>query len=309
MPASRRLLLPFLASIALLAPAAWTLQAPAAAASPSRTEAIPLLQHVAVIGASLSAGHGLGKGPKGTRLDLAQVIDAGVSAAHGEVFNASSRMTFLDPVASSKKAFGELATRETTLVVALDYLFWFGYGTSWNGEKERLDALEIGLKSLEELKCPILLGDFPDMSSALKAPQPVLPAQAVPDAATLKKLNERLAAWVKEHPNVVLVPVSQLMGALLAGEELRVGTNLWTKGKVGSLLQEDGLHPTLEGTTGLWLFALERLRAAHKELPANAFETKVGTIDERLSPGLQLHVVDEPIPAKRGKTAPAKPVH
>jgi len=312
MHTARRL---FFVSFALLAPlaSAPALQKPAAPpaapAAPAARKGEALLERVAVIGASVSAGFGLGTDAQKARLNLSRVIEAGLIAGHSPVLNASDEMTFMDTLGSSKSAAKALEKDDPTLVVALDYLFWFGYGSTWGGEKERLAALELGLKSLEGLTCPILLGDFPDMSSALKAKHPILPAQAVPDPATLAKLNERLGVWAKEHANVIVVPVSKLMGALLAGDELRVGPNLWKKGTVSALLQEDGLHPTLEGTTGLWLFAAERLFEVRKDVPRSALEPKAGTIAAKLRPELKLGVVDEPIQGKPGKTSPAKLVH
>jgi lysophospholipase L1-like esterase len=302
-------------SLALLAPLAPAparqkpAGAPVAPAAPAARKGEALLERVAVIGASVSAGFGLGADTQKLPLNLKRVIDAGLIAKHAALVDASSEMTFLDALGTSKSAFKALEKDDPTLVVALDYLFWFGYGETWGGEKERLAALELGLKSLEGLACPILLGDFPDMRTALQVKNPIIQAKAVPDPATLAKLNERLGVWAKEHKNVIVVPVSKLMGALLAGDELRVGPNVWRKGTVSALLQDDGLHPTLEGTTGMWLFAAECLLEAHKDLPRGALEPKAGTIATKLAPEQRLGVVYEPIQDKRGKTAPAKSVH
>jgi hypothetical protein len=176
----------FLVSLALLAPLA---PAPALQ-KPAAPKGEALLERVAVIGASVSAGFMLGADAHKIPLNLSRVIEAGLIAKHSPVLNASDEMTFIDTLGSSKSAAKALAKDDPTLVVALDYLFWFGYGATWGGEKERLSALEMGLKSLEGLECPILLGDFPDMSSATKVKHPILPAQAVPDPATLAKLND-----------------------------------------------------------------------------------------------------------------------
>jgi hypothetical protein len=108
---------------------------------------------------------------------------------------------------------------------------------------------------------------------------------------------------------VILVPVSKLMGTLLAGEDLRIGPNSWPKSTVPGLLQEDGLHTTLEGTACVWLFAAERLLEARKDVPRSALEPKAGTLVSKLAPDLKLRVVSEPIQDKRGKGAPAKTVH
>jgi len=308
MPASRRLILALLALLLAL-PALPAFQATAPAPAPAALKGEPLLERVAVIGASVSAGYGLPEIKKGAHLTLSQVIDASVPGKHQPCLDRSSLLAFADTLGSSKSALSALQKDDPTLVVALDYLFWFGYGSGWNGEKQRLAGLELGLKSLEGLQCPVLLGDFPDMRSALNARVKILPPDAVPDPATLVKLNARLAAWAKEHHNVILVPVSKLMGTLLAGEDLRVGPNLWTKNVVPELLQDDGLHTSIEGTTGLWLFAVERLFEARKDLPRSAIESKASVIDAKLLPDHKSSVVFEPLPEKRAKSAPAKADH
>jgi hypothetical protein len=304
-----RILFLALSLFAPLAPAA-AFQAGATLATPPAVKGAALLERVVVIGASLSAGYGLGKDGKGADLDLARVIEAGLLARHGAILDASSELTFLDAPGAATAVAGKLAKADPTLVVALDYVFWFGYGARWGGEKERLDALELGLKPLADLRCPILLGDFADMRSAVTSKAPVLPAKAVPEPETLVKLNARLSAWAKEHPNVILVPVSKMMLALNAHEEVRVGPNLWRADAVGGLLQVDGLHPTLEGTTGIWLCATERLFEARKDLPRAALESKAGPILAKLAPELKLLVSSEPAKEKKpGKSAPAKSVH
>lgn len=311
MPAPRRLLLLLPALLALLVPLA-PARAPGLHGddpAPGAAKVAAPLERVAVIGASVSAGFGLQKDEKGGQLNLARVVDAGLLAGHGPLFDASSELTFIDAPGTAKSVARKLEKHDPTLVVALDYLFWFGYGTSWDGQKERLAALELGLKSLEGLRCPILLGDFPDMRTALSAKEPMLPPQAVPDPDTLARLNERIAAWAKEHTNVIVVPVSKLMQTLLARQDLRIGPNLWPKDAVAGLLQADGLHTTLEGTTALWLFAAERLREARKDLPSGALEPRADAIDGKLAPGEKLKVLHEPIRGKRGKSAPAKTVH
>ncbi len=302
------------AFVALLAcaPLAWTAPHPQAAAlhppeASAKGEA--LLTRIAVLGASVSSGYGLAPDPAGGRIDLARVIDSSLAIPHEPILDASSAMTFGDPVGAAQRAFRKLEEKPPTLVVALDYLFWFGYGSSWGGEAERLAALERGLAPLAKLECPILLGDFPDMSSALQAKMPLLPPQAVPAPEVLQKLNARLAEWAKQHPNVIVVPVSKLMIALRTGEDLHVGANLWPKGRVQSLLQDDGLHTTLEGTTGVWLFAVERLRDAHKDLPRAAIEARAAEIVHKIVPDLKVEVVADPVAAKAkaaGNTKGAK---
>lgn len=307
---ARAVALLFISALPLLAlglaatPAAARPQAAALHAPESSAKAEALLARIAVLGASVSNGYGLAPDAQGNPVDLARVIDGSLAIGHEPILDASSALTFTDALGTSQRAFRQLAEKKPTLVVALDYLFWFGYGTSWGGEKERLAALERGLEPLSKLECPILLGDFPDMSSALQSKVRLLPPQAVPPPEVLAKLNARLGEWAKQHPNVIVVPVSKLMLALRAGDELRVAGNLWAKGRVQALLQDDGLHTTLEGTTGLWLFALERLCEARRELTRKAFETDAGVIVHKLAPDAKLAAIPDPT-ATKGKAAPA----
>ena len=52
-----------------------------------------------------------------------------------------------------------------SLIVAIDFLFWFGYGAGKDAEG-RMASLEQGLDLLEGLMGPILLGDLPDVRHA-----------------------------------------------------------------------------------------------------------------------------------------------
>lgn len=296
-------LLALLLPLAPFARALSPVQAAALRPPVSNTKSEALLARIAVVGASVSNGYGLAPDAQGKPVDLARVIDSSLLLAHEPILDASSALSFTDPVGAGQRALRQLLERKPTLVVALDYLFWFGYGSSWGGEKERLAALERGLEPLAKLECPILLGDFPDMSSALEAKLRLLPPQAVPAPEVLTKLNARVGEWVKQHPNVVLVPVSKLMLALRAGEELRVAGNLWPKGRAQGLLQDDGLHTTLEGTTGLWLFAIDRLCESRPELARVAFQTDAAAIVHKLAPEAKLAAERDPSAAK-GKAAP-----
>ena len=111
------------------------------------------IARVVVLGASLSSGFGLPRG-----LDAA--LDASLEAEHEPVRAAASEMFFLNPLSSGPQLLERALEAEPTLVVALDYLFWFGYGTidaqggPLESEEERAALLEKGLASLDELELP-----------------------------------------------------------------------------------------------------------------------------------------------------------
>src|SRR5580765_3781161 len=176
-------------ALALLFLTVPALALPSAKVEAKPEQAVPALQRIAVIGASLTAGMGLDPAnPLASRLNLSKVVEASLKSAHDPVLQQGSLMFFMDPIGTAKGMAPALKSAKPTLIVGVDYLFWFGYGSNLPNEADRLALLEKGLKTLEEYDCPILVGDFPDMSAATKVPQPILPADAVPSAETLKKL-------------------------------------------------------------------------------------------------------------------------
>jgi hypothetical protein len=268
--------------------------APAAKAAPAA-----LLREVHVLGASVSAGFGLK--PKG--MNLGKVLAASLPEGTPAPKVHASELMFFDPLGFAAQALEQLENEEPSLVIAIDYLFWFGYGTTWKDEAGRLQALELGLGLLEKQSCPILLGDFPDMSSAVSAPIPMLPAAAVPKPETLAKLNERLRAWAKDRKNVLLVPLAGLMDQLLRDQAITLGPNQWPAGTAKQLLQKDGLHPTVEGTVAVWLLADSVLEAQLPECKSIPRVREVGILMDKLAPGSK--VLAEPA-GKAGAKAGGK---
>jgi hypothetical protein len=247
-------------------------------------KAVPaIVREVHVLGASLSAGFGLKKGDHLGRM-IAASLPEGTPAPKVH----ASGMAFLDPEGHADRSLEKILNGDASLVVAIDYLFWFGYGQKWGSEEGRVQALELGLKRLEKLSCPILLGDFPDMSSAVDAPIPMLPAAAVPKPETLAKLNERVRAWAKDRKNVMLVPLAGLMDQLVREQAITLGPNQWKAGSAKQLLQKDGLHPTLEGTLAVWLLADEVLEAGLPEYKSVARVRGVGVLMDKLAPGAKV---------------------
>jgi hypothetical protein len=208
----------------------------------TRPGAVPgSVERVVVLGASLSSGFNLPRG-----LDAA--LEASLAAEHEPVRAAASEMFFLSPLSSGPQLLERALEAEPTLVVALDYLFWFGYGTidargsPLESEEERLALLEKGLASLAELECPLVVGDFPDMSAAVG--KMLLPEQ-MPEPATLERLSRRVRAWAAEREATLVLPLAELVRALGSEEELRIGRHAFPAGS--RLLQPDQLHPTPEG--------------------------------------------------------------
>lgn len=199
------------------------------------------VERVVVLGASLSSGFGLDHG-------LDKALEASLAAQHEPVRAAASEMFFLNSLQTGPQLLERALEAEPTLVVALDYLFWFGYGTidaqggPLESEEERAALLERGLASLDELECPLVVGDFPDMSASVG--RMLLPEQ-MPEPATLERLSRRVRAWAAERERTLVLPLAELVRALGSGENVRIGRHAFPAGS--RLLQYDQLHPTPEG--------------------------------------------------------------
>jgi len=215
-----------------------------------------LTRRVLAIGASATAGFG-------TSADLARAFQACLPEPSEHAGALGSQWFFLRPLTSGTEQVQSALAAEPTLVLAIDFLFWFGYGAldadgaPLADEDGRLALLERGLALLEPVRCPLVIGDFPDMSAAVG--KMLLPVQ-MPEQATLARLNARVAAWAAERPHVRLVPLARLLGTLARGEALRVGALEYAAGETSALLQRDELHPTREGLIALAVLALEALR-------------------------------------------------
>jgi len=272
--------------------------------------AAPILQRVAVIGASVSAGFGLDRGHDDpstpSKIQLANVIEASILGTHEPIDNQATHMFFLSVDLSSKQALEEIQAKKPTLVVGVDYLFWFAYGSGT--EAKRLEHFEKALKGLETLSATILLGDLPDMTPATKVKEPMLMAAQVPQPETLKKINERLHAWAGEHKNVVLVPMASMTAKLQGDEEISVRDNKWPKGSYDRLMQADHLHTTLEGTSALWLLAVDALMQAKSDVPATAFDLDAASIVKKVESAPPTAGAPEKSKGGTGKGAKKPPV-
>jgi len=169
--------------VALLCASAFQVEAPAVPATEPRA-----LERVVVIGASLSAGFG-------AEQTLAQVFAAALKPGHAEPVDYGDALFFTSPLSFGARMVEAALDEEPSLVLAVDFLFWFGYGSTdaeggaMDSEDERLALLEHGLAFLARLECPLVVGDFPDMSEAVG--RMISPAQ-MPEKATLPRLSQRV---------------------------------------------------------------------------------------------------------------------
>lgn len=212
---------------------------------------------IVMIGASASAGFVISEPFGGTntvKCRLNHYLDAAVKAPHEPVKNLANAMFFLMPEPAGRMQIEQAVKVQPSLLVGVDFLFWFCYGQGTN-DAERLQRFDGGLKLLEAVKCPLVLGYLPDASYATNTGI-ISPAQ-VPSSVALAAANTRLKAWAAIRPQVSLVPLPEFMRAALADQALTVHGQTLPAGKTRAILQSDLLHPTPVGAAWLALGILD----------------------------------------------------
>lgn len=214
------------------------------------------LEHVVVLGASLSAGFGLST-------DLAAALTASLREPHGAVDVQASEFFFTGPRAMAAAQVEFALDAEPSLVVALDFLFWFGYGAQTatgapiEREDQRLELLEVGLEFLDELDGPLVIADFPDMSDAVGL---MLAEVQMPAKETLERLSRRVHAWAEAREDTLVLPLAAAVRSLKGADAIVLGRHTWPAGT--RLLQGDHLHPNLAGMVGVAQWVADALVTA-----------------------------------------------
>jgi len=213
-----------------------------------------------MVGASASAGFTAAEplgGPNTAQYRLNCYIDAAIVVPHQEIQNLASTFFFMQPEAEGKKQIELALERKPTLLLGVDFLFWFCYGEG-HTDQERLRRFETGLKLCEFFLCPLVLGDIPDASGALTG---MLSPDEVPRPTALSAANHRLHAWAGSHPNVVVLPLSNFMATVAANRPLMVHGYPLPQGRTAILLQDDRLHPSPPGCAVLALLSLDAFQS------------------------------------------------
>jgi hypothetical protein len=213
---------------------------------------------IVMIGASASAGftesEPLG-GPTTLQLRLNRYLDAALVTSHEPVRNFSSAMFFMQPEGQGQTQSERALQSNPSLLVALDFLFWFCYGDGPT-DKDRLQRFEQGLKLLEPFQCPLIVGDLPDASAAAER---MLTADEIPSPAALSAANRRLKEWASARKRTVIIPLSAFMRNAMANKPLTVHGHTLAEGKTRILLQDDKLHPSPVGCAVLALAIFDSL--------------------------------------------------
>jgi hypothetical protein len=223
--------------------------------------------HIVMIGASASAGFTESEpfgGPITPQLRLNRYIDAALLVSHEPVRNLSSAMFFMQPDAQGQSQSERALQSHPTLLVALDFLFWFCYGDGAT-DKDRLDRFEKGLKFLERFHCPIIVGDLPDASAAVER---MLTPDEIPSATALAAANRRLKEWAAARKQTVVIPLSSFMRNAMANKPVTVHGHTLAEGKTRILLQDDKLHPSAAGCAILALAIFDNFLSSQSTLSA-----------------------------------------
>ena len=123
------------------------------------------------IGASITAGFGnaaeLGLG---RNTELAKFLRAAWADRNGEakLEGRGSNVFFQNPQGIGHAQVEKARAAQPSLVIALDFLFWYGFGLDRPRTPRRAEGLAQGLKELESLVCPVIIGTLPNVDHALQ---------------------------------------------------------------------------------------------------------------------------------------------
>ena len=285
------------------------------------------LSRIAVIGASMSDGFGvrvsttLHDGKKISEgVNLAELVKVACKDPSVVVVNYTTSMYFMNPARTAKssatRACGDNAQEMPTCVLAVDWLFWNGYGVSnmrgekLSGDTERMELLDNALACLEPMcaaNIPIVLGDFPDMHSAIGGG--MISAPMVPSVECLAALNARVAQWALTKKNVCVVSLSKLTQDLVQKKSIHAAGREWDAQTLGPLLQKDRLHPTFAGTVTVLAATLDALDTKTNKGALVNFEIDPVVLRERFVTQLKDSAAktNNVAPANTAPTAP--PAH
>ena len=224
---------------------------------------------IVVIGASASAGFTLSEPFGGTntaKCKLNPYLDAAIITPHAPVKNLATALMFLNPESFGPMQIEAATNARPTLVIGLDFLFWFCYGDG-RTDADRAQRFETGLKLLEQIPGPLVIGDIPDASAATNTG--IISASQVPSNAARRAANQRMQKWAAAHPQVAVVPLAEFMRATMADQAVALHGQMLPAGQTRALLQADQLHPNPRGAVTLTLGILEALSSKHPEFSTN----------------------------------------
>jgi hypothetical protein len=271
----------------LLAPVAWAQAPSVASGEPAKQPRIEIL------GASVSAGFVdgplTGGSPDNRSTSLLRVVNAWLDGTDAQVRSGADMFLFKDAEGRAPMQVQRAIAREPDLVLAVDFLFWFGYGyvrtdAAAGADAEqaaRLARLQIGLDLLDQVKCPMVVGDLPDVHGAARR---MISPRQIPPVKVLDELDAAVARWAAARPRVHMFPLRKIVAAMKEnGVELPLAHGVLAT-PPGGLMQGDHLHATRLGMAYLGMQLQEQIAAAlpagnNGWLPRFSFEQFVAAAD------------------------------
>jgi hypothetical protein len=259
---------------------------PVAASNP---KPISLCDRIVLIGASVTHGFTAAEpfgGIETARFSLSGYLDAALRLPHRPITNFGNSFFFMQSDSLGEQQIQMALAATPTLVVGVDFLFWFCYGKGLD-EQERLQHLNRGLELLDTIHCPLIIGDIPDVSAASTG---ILSSDEIPNSETLTAANRRLKEWAAKRPGVVVVPLAKFIKTALADQTLAVHGFILPAGKTHALIQEDKLHPTASGCALLALAILDALQASQPGLNESDVNWNMETVSHTVLESSQKEV-------------------
>lgn len=251
-------------TLALVLLAVFCVAAPSRAQDPTvltpvsalRAEVHPL-SRVAFIGASVSAGFGNAKELQvGRSVKLGGFFEQMLREEDGsfEVYDLGSSQFFLDPLGAGKQQIEKARGKKPTLIIGIDYLFWYAFGYPRVGNPRRTEGLRMGLERLDGIDCQLIVGDLPNVdhaltgSSPMRGGHPILRKGQLPSEQERLAMNKLIHEWASKKTNVKVFPLDKLMKQMVHGDKMELQGNAWKVEKLDHILQSDLLHPKVRGS-------------------------------------------------------------
>ena len=223
-----------------------------------RELSLSTLKNTGVMGASMSAGFMLD-------IKFADVLDKSFLSEH-KLMSVADAGFFQDPVGIGKNMIDALKDNKSTLIFAVDFLFWFAHGSGLSFA-DRTARLDKGLKLLDSIECAVIVGTLPDMSGANKL---MLPPSAIPSKDELEKINAKIANWSKTNKKIILVPLSDWVYKMKNSKEIEI----FGEKKIfptDDVMQADMLHPSKKGLIVVTILCIQELLKNVKGFSNNDF--------------------------------------
>ena len=148
-------------------------------------------------------------------------------------------MFFRNSRANAESYIQQIIEFNPTLVIGIDFLFWFGYGSIPAGSDveniQNETVLNFALGLLDSINAPLVVGDLPDVREAVGR---LLSQSQVPDERLLKLLNARIYSWAKQHGNVLVLPANEYWKRMMQDEEITILEYTWASRESNEIIAE-----------------------------------------------------------------------